>query len=90
MTKREEVKSKLSTMNDQLQQLRDTIRVKAHLGEKDLTDSLEKLDPQIRDFEHRAELVTETIDAELEANWQQLKTSLTNIRDQLEAAAKRG
>jgi hypothetical protein len=88
MSKKEEAKEKLATMNEQLQQLRDTIRVKAHLGNKDLTDRLEKIDPQIKDFEHRAERVTETVDAELENTWQQLKKSLTHIRDELEAAAK--
>ncbi len=88
MTTRELAKKQLRQMNEDLQRLRDTIRVKAHLGNMDLTERLEELDPQIKKFEHRAERVTEVVDDELITTWEQLKRSLTHIRNELEAATK--
>lgn len=78
-TAREQAES----MKADLQQIRDEIRVKMHLASMDLKDRLQKLEPEMKAFEHRAEEVTEEVGDELHEGWNHLKTALKKIRDEL-------
>ena len=79
-------REQVQTMKEELQQLSDEVRVKMHLASMDLKDRLQKLEPQMREFERRAEDVTEDVGQELREGWQHLKASLKKIRDELRRA----
>jgi len=70
-------------MREDLQQLRDRIRVKMHLASMELRDRFESIEPDVREFEHRAEKVTEEVGHELHEGWAHLKKALTAIDDEL-------
>ena len=88
MTLKDEAKSTAASMKEDLQELRDTIRVKLHLGSMDLRDRFEQLEPKVKDFEHRAEKVTAEAGAELKEGWTHLKLALTSIKKELESSKK--
>ena len=72
-----------ATMKAELQQLRDEIRLKLHLASMDLKDQFERIEPDVRSFERRAEEVTEDVGDELREGWTHLQTALKRIRDEL-------
>jgi hypothetical protein len=76
-------RDQVETMKNELQQLRDEIRLKMHLASMDLRDRFEKIEPDVKAFEHRAEEVTEDVGEELHEGWDHLKKALTRIRDEL-------
>ena len=78
-TAREQVES----MRNDLQQLRDEIRLKMHLASMDLRDRFERIEPDVRAFEARAEEVGDEVNDELQQGWNHLKKALTRIRDEL-------
>lgn len=78
-TAREQVEQ----MKADLQQLRDEIRVKMHLASMDLKDRFQKLEPDVKAFEHRAEEVTEEVGDELREGWTHLEAALKRLRDEL-------
>ncbi|MBZ0118042.1 MAG: hypothetical protein K8H88_13650 [Sandaracinaceae bacterium] len=84
MTEKHTVKEQLTSMKTDLQQLRDEIRVKLHLGGMDLRDRFEKLEPQVRDFEQRAERAGGDVGAELREGFEHLKAAFRKLRDDLE------
>ncbi|GAB5547514.1 MAG: hypothetical protein RLO52_33250 [Sandaracinaceae bacterium] len=89
MTVKSAAKEQVRTMREDLQQLRDRIRVKLHLASMELRDRFESVEPDVREFEHRAEKVTEEVGAELEEGWQHLKKALTAIDDELRGEKKK-
>jgi predicted nuclease with TOPRIM domain len=79
-------RDQIESMKNELQQLRDEIRLKMHLASMDLRDRFEKIEPDVRDFEHRAEQVSEDVGQELHEGWDHLKKALTRIRDELRSS----
>ncbi len=84
MATQSETKKQLKAMRDDLEQLRDTIRVKLHLGAMDVRDRFEELEPEVKAFERRAEKVTGEVSGELREGWAHLKKALEHIRDELD------
>lgn len=78
-TAREQAES----MKADLIQLRDEIRVKMHLASMEVKDRFQKLEPDVKAFEHRAEQVTEEVGKELKEGWSHLKQALERVRDEV-------
>lgn len=78
------VRDDLAHMRDDLERLRDTIRLKMHLGSMELKQRFEELEPQVNDFERRAERVTGDVGKELREGWSHLKKALERIKNELE------
>lgn len=86
MSARTEAKKTLESMRDDLLQLRDTVRLKAHLGTMELRDQLERIEPDVRAFERRVEKAGAEAGSELKESWAHLKRALERMRDELEAS----
>ncbi|HJL18588.1 MAG TPA: hypothetical protein RMH99_23205 [Sandaracinaceae bacterium LLY-WYZ-13_1] len=76
-------KAQVEEMKAELQQLRDEVKLKLHLASMDLKDRFEKIEPDVKRFEHRAEGVSEEVGDELHESWSHLKKALVRFRDEL-------
>jgi hypothetical protein len=85
MTLKTEVKREVETMRNQLAQMRGEIRLKLHLASMELKDELERLDPQLTAFEHRAAATREDVSDELREAFKHLKNALERVRDGIRA-----
>lgn len=81
-------REQMESLKNELQQIRDEIRLKMHLASMELRDRFERIEPEIRKLEHRAEEVTVEVGEELEEGWEHLKRALVRIRDELRGSEK--
>lgn len=71
-------------MRADLERLRDTIRVRIHLGSMELRERFEALEPRVDELEKRAEKATTDVGKELRQSWSHVKKALERIRDELD------
>lgn len=78
-----ELRRELDKRREELQQLRDEIRLKIHLGELEAKDAWKHLEPKVIDFEHKvADVAGETLE-ELRDVAHDLRGRLEHLRDRL-------
>ena len=78
-----EARKQIESMKNDLQQLRDRIKLKLHLGNMELKDRFEKIEPDVHEFERRAGKVTHEVGDELREGWSHLKAALHKIDHEL-------
>jgi hypothetical protein len=71
-------------MKRELQQLRDEIKLQIHLGTAEAKQKWHEIQPQIDQFEKRAERATETITDEVRESYAQLRSAMHRVRAELD------
>jgi predicted nucleic acid-binding Zn-ribbon protein len=69
-------------MND-LRTLRDELRVKVNLASKDVKDTWGKLEPRLKDLEHRVESAADKTLQELKDTAHDLRARVKKLKDDL-------
>jgi hypothetical protein len=83
MSTRSELKATLRDARDELQLLRDEIRLKLHLGGMDAKAAWRKLEPSVEDFERELIEAGDTVNQTTLELWGELRESLRGLRDQI-------
>jgi uncharacterized protein YjbJ (UPF0337 family) len=77
------LKDELDKALSDLRTLRDELKVKVNLASKDVKDTWGKLEPRLRDLEHRAESAADKTVHELKDTAQDLRSRFKKLRDEL-------
>lgn len=75
----DELKEESKKAVDELQRLRDEIKLQLHLASADARDAWEKLEPEIRSFEEKMNRATETAIDEVRHRGADLKRELEGL-----------
>ena len=77
--------SNIKNLEQELQRMADEVRVKIHLAGMDAKDAWEKLEPKLKEFEHKLGEASDRVEAELVDAAHHLKTQLDKLRERLAA-----
>jgi hypothetical protein len=72
-----------ASIKDTLHRLADEIRVRIHLAGMEAKDAWSRLEPRLREFEHKAEAATGKLGEEVTKWGHELEEQAKRIRDQL-------
>jgi hypothetical protein len=82
--------TKTNKIVEQLRQMADEFRVKAHLAGMDAKDAWHKLEPKLHDFERKAGGVADAVADELVDAGQELKAELQQLLNKVDDDKKPG
>jgi uncharacterized protein with PhoU and TrkA domain len=78
-------KSEIQNLSNDLQRLRDEVRLKMHLASMDVKKGFEDMEPEVRKLEQQTEELTQEQAVKVELAMKKAKKKLQDLRDRIAA-----